>query len=39
MMFEQQMRCMSESMFMLNFPNGSVAVKSGVVRMRSVMGS
>ena len=39
MMFEQQMQYLSESMFMLNFPNASVAVKDGVMRMISVMGS
>ena len=33
------MQYMSESMFMLNFPNASVAVKDGVVRMMLVMGS
>ena len=39
MMFEQQMQYMSESMSMLNFPNASVAVKNGVMRMMSVTGS
>ena len=39
MMFGQKMQYMSESMFMLNFPNVSVAVKNGIMRMMSFMGS
>ena len=34
-----EMQYMLESMFMLNFLNVSVAVKNGVMRMMSVMGS
>ena len=39
MMFGQEMQYMSESMFMLNFPNVSVAVKNVIMRMMSFMGS
>ena len=39
MMFGQKMQYMSESMFMLNFPNVSVAVKNVIMRMMSFMGS
>ena len=39
MMFGQKMQYMSESMFMLNFPNVSVAVTNGIMRMMPFMGS